>query len=88
MKKLFFVIVSVLAFSVAAEELAPLKERILDVKAVLPPIYNMTVQGKIFVEHDENFNRVSQLEVHQKILNFIYFEKGREIDSFDPELGE
>jgi hypothetical protein len=86
--KISLLLFLVLSSFAHASEYVALKEYILTVSADLPEVYGADVSGKIMVEHDENFARVSQSEVRQKIANFIYFEKGREIDSFDPDLGE
>jgi len=68
---------------------APVKEKVLDLVVKLPKVFGSGVSGEVVLEHAENTSRVpNSNQVFETILNFIYAENGREIDHFDPKLGE
>lgn len=86
--KTALLIFSLLSFNLQAEMLSPIKDKIIDLRVMVPEIFGKPVKGEVRVLHEENFSRVEEADVRHKILEFIYAENGKEQDGIDPAVGE
>ncbi len=88
-KTILLALILFVPFVHAQEEALSAKDKVLELRVKLPRIYGSGVQGEVLLEHTPNSTRASDsTEVFETILNFIYSENSKEIDHFDPKLGE
>lgn len=88
MKTALLIFSLVFSFNLFAEIFTPVKDKIIDLRVMVPEVFGKPVKGEVRVLHEENFSRVEDNDVHHKILEFIYAENGKEQDGIDPAVGE
>lgn len=85
---IFSLVLNLVSFNSSAEVFTPKKDKVIDLRVMVPEVFGKPVKGEVLVLHEENFSRVEDVDVRHKILEFIYAENGKEQDGIDPAVGE
>lgn len=88
MKTAFLIFSLILSLNLFAEIQVAHKEKIIDLKVSIPPVWGKSVNAEVLALHEENFSRVGENEVFEVIHEFIYAENGKEHDGVDPTIGD